>query len=253
MIKFNFIPHFAIRIVCAFIFFTATGTFTHELGHLSVAKYYGYDTHLSYGSVHYFYKGYYEDPLYVEYKNIWEENYEAFQAKEDFPQKEHFRELGTQLSKKYPPKPEFERAMITLGGPVQTLLTTFLGLFILFYRRSKEKEYFVLLDWLGVFLALFCLREVFNYVMAVFRKIFMSKSEFRDDEFRLSLFWDLPLWVVPTIAFVIGLSISLYVIFKVIPLKYRFTFIAAGFAGGVLGFFVWLRWLGPVVLPEMSY
>jgi len=248
LISFEFISHFAIRIVCTFIFFTAVGTVTHELGHWAVAEYFGYETHVSYGSMRYYDERRENDPLYTEYKEIWFENHEKIQAKEAFVKQDRFKELIATLKEKYPYDPS-EAAWITFGGPAQTILTGFIGLFILFYRKSKQKEYFVLLDWLGVFLALFVLREVFNFVMTAVRSLFYGKENFGDDEFKLSQYLDLNVWVIPAIAFILGMFISLYVIFLVIPLKYRFTFILAGLVGGTLGFFIWLRWLGPVVLP----
>jgi hypothetical protein len=44
-----------------FILFTAIGTVSHEYGHISVAKIYGYETSLHYGSMNYYPKGYSED------------------------------------------------------------------------------------------------------------------------------------------------------------------------------------------------
>ncbi|WP_301161956.1 hypothetical protein [uncultured Winogradskyella sp.] len=42
----------------------------------------------------------------------------------------------------------------------------------------------------------------------------------------------------------IGLLISCYVVFKIIPIKYRFTFIVSGLVGGISGFAIWLGFLG---------
>ena len=248
MIKFVFIPHFGIRSACAFIFFTVIGTLTHEFGHIAVAKYFGYETELHYGSMHYDYPDVEDDPLIVEIKKIVKDNAEALTNKEDFDLKDRHTELLKILKEKYPyPKPH--SAWVILGGPAQTLLTSFLGLFILFYRKSQKKEYFVLLDWIGVFLSLFALREIFNYVMVLFRTILNGEVASNNDEFKLSRYLDVNQWTIPTIALIIGMAICLYIILRVIPLKYRFTFMIAGFVGGILGFFIWLRWLGPVVLP----
>jgi hypothetical protein len=249
LITFNFIPHFAIRITCVFIFFTAFGTMTHELGHWAFAKYFGYDTHIDHRSMRYFNAEKENDSLYLEYKKIWEENYQKIQAKETFEQQARWKELNVVLSEKYPPKPKYHRVWITLGGPLQTIFTGFLGLFMLFYRKSKQKEFFVFLDWLGVFLALFVLREVFNFVMAVFGKVIQGQDNTSGDEFKLSYYFELNPWTVPAIGFLIGMVISLYVIFRVIPLKYRFSFILAGLVGGVLGFIIWFGPLGPLLFP----
>lgn len=249
MISFNFIPHFAIRIACVFVFFTAFGTMMHELGHWSVAQYFGYDTHINHRSVRYFNAEKERDSLYVEYKRIWNENYQKIQAEEAFEQQERWKELNVDLAIKYPPKLKHHRMWIALGGPMQTILTGLLGLLILFYRKSKQKEFFIFLDWLGVFLALFVLREVFNFVMAAFVSLFQGRENIHGDEFKLSDYFELNPWVVPAIGFIIGATISLYVIFRVIPLKYRFSFILAGLVGGVLGFLIWFEGLGPLLFP----
>lgn len=249
MLNFNFIPHFAIRIVCAFIFFTAFGTMMHELGHAAVAEFFGYDTHINHRSVRYFNAEKERDSLYVEYKRIWNVNYQKIQAEETFEKQERWKELSVDLAMKYPPKPKHHQIWITLGGPLQTILTGLLGLFILFYRKSKQKEFFVFLDWLGVFLALFVLREVFNFVMAVFEKVFQARDNTSGDEFKLSYYFELNPWTVPAIGFIIGMVISLYVIFRVIPIRYRFTFTISGLVGGVLGFLIWFDGLGPILFP----
>jgi ABC-type maltose transport system permease subunit len=248
MISFKFIPHFAIRIACAFVFFTAFGTITHELGHWTVAKYLGYEAHINYRSTRYYNQEREKDSLFIEYQKIWSENYEKIEAQEDFDQRDRWEEVISLLKEKYP-YDESEAAWVTFGGPAQTLLTGCIGLLILFYRKSKYKEYFVFLDWVGVFLALFVLREVFNFVSALFYTIVYGQSEFPGDEFRLSVYLEINQWAIPAIGMLIGLLISLYVIFRVIPLKYRFTFILAGLVGGSAGFAVWFGPLGPMLFP----
>lgn len=248
MIKFVFIWHFAIRIVFAFVFFTIVGTITHELGHVTVAKYFGYETKLHYGSMRYDYPGIDSDPLVLELRKNTSDNAEALKNKEDFEGLTRRKELFKILQEKYPYS-ENHGAWITLGGPAQTLLTSFLGLFLLSYRRSKKKAYFVLMDWVGVFFSLFALREIFNYATVLFRTIVNGDVASRNDEFKLSRYLDLNEWTIPTVALVVGTVICTYVIFRVIPLQYRFTFLVSGLVGGILGYFTWLRWLGPVILP----
>ena len=70
MLKFNFILHFAIRIACTFIFFTVIGTLSHEYGHIAVAKYFGYETELHYGSMEFDDVSKKQDPMLRERKKI---------------------------------------------------------------------------------------------------------------------------------------------------------------------------------------
>jgi len=48
---------------------------------------------------------------------------------------------------------------------------------------------------------------------------------------------------------IIGLLISLYVFYKIIPQKIRLTFFTSGIVGGLSGYVLWFYYLGPVVLP----
>ena len=139
------------------------------------------------------------DPIYLEFKVILNEHEDDLRNRKEFPAKQRYFELLTMLKEKYP-RPIPEGPWITLGGPVQTILTSFLGLCILFYRRSSRKEFFVFLDWLGVFLSLFALREVFNFVMALFSAVFYGRSNFRGDEFRLSRHLEMNEWVIPSLS-----------------------------------------------------
>ena len=100
MLKFNFIPHFAIRIACTFIFFTVIGTLSHEYGHIAVAKYFGYETELHYGSMGFDYASKKQDPMFWEIKKIIKENEEAFKNREDFPSKPRYLELVEKLNTK---------------------------------------------------------------------------------------------------------------------------------------------------------
>lgn len=248
MLHFRLIPHFSIRIACAFIFFTVIGTLTHELGHIAVAKYFGYETSLHYGYMNYDYPGYKNDPLFLEYQVILNEHREDLINKKEFIAKTRYLELIELLKEKYP-RPKPNSFWVALGGPSQTILTSLIGFWILLYRKSRNKEYFVLLDWLGVFLALFILREVFNWTFAMIKFLLYGKTNFNGDEFRLSQMLGCNEWLIPTLTMIPAIVLSLYVVFKVIPLKYRFSFIVAGFIGGILGFFIWLEWLGPQIMP----
>jgi len=230
-----------------FMLFTVIGTLTHEMGHIAVAKYYGLDTELHYGSMNYFDEGEREDKDVIRYFEIFKNNIKAIQKKEDFKEQDEYLRLDKLLDERYPPIKH--SIFILIGGPLQTILTSFLGMLILYYRKPKQHIKFKLLDWLGVFLSLFILREVFNVVMAIYRTIVFSESNFYGDEFRISRYYELNEWIIPVITFILGILISLYVIFKVVPIKYRITFIASGLAGGILGFLIWFGGVGKILLP----
>lgn len=227
---------------------TIVGTLLHELGHVSVAKYFGYDTVLHYGSMHFYPPGKLKDSLYLERKRLIDEHSERIKKGEKLEELNKIKELGKKIALKYPRKP-VEGFWVTVGGPTQTILTSLVGLCILFYRRSKHRNDFVFLDWLGVFLSLFILREVFNLLMAVKSLILSGSKNYNWDEFKISRYLGYGDWFLPIITCILGIAISLYIFFKVVPLKYRFTFLIAGFIGSILGFFFWFDFLGKYVFP----
>lgn len=142
-------------------------------------------------------------------------------------------------------------ALITLGGPVQTILTGMVGLGLLRYRKSAMQESGLrLLDWVAVFLALFWLREVFNLAAGLALNLFYPEvNPFGGDELGLSQALHLPDGAVPIALGILGFWAAWHVVFTVVPKPLRLTFIAAGLVGGLAGFFLWMEYLGPWFLP----
>ena len=235
-------------LIVAFMVFTVIGTLSHEFGHIIAAKIFGYETELNYKSMMYNHKGYNEDENVERLFKIYEDNLMAINNNHEFVDKNRFDELTEILNEKYPTN-EKHGFWITLGGPLQTILTCIIGLFILLYRKSKDKNEFKILDWLGVFLTLFILREIFNLLMAIFKFVTLTETIFRGDEFRMSYHLGFNQWLIPIVMGIIGVIISIYIVFKVLPSNYRISFITSGLVGGVLGYLVWFNWLGEIVLP----
>lgn len=222
-------------IFSGFILFTVIGTISHELGHILVAKYYGYKTKLSYGSMTYF-----ASDRKIRYNKIHDRFEEEIKSGTEFPGKNDFLLLGSKLKS--------ERFWVTMGGPVQTMLTGTIGLILLIYfRKNRATEDLNLRDWLLVFLTLFWLREPFNLLGASVKRFFFNEKIFYGDEFRIASFLDLPYWSVSIGLGLLGSLIGLYVVFKILPKKYRTGFILAGFSGGLSGFYLWFNIVGPYV------
>jgi hypothetical protein len=238
-----------------FILFTIVGTLTHESGHMAVAKYYGYETTLHYGSMSWD-KG-------SNATKPWKADFDTIQAiywrnkideDNDIRHSESRRQdsLASKIKERYS-QGEYkqESALITIGGPAQTLLTSILGVFILLYRRKSIVQRGMKIgDWLALFLALFSLRFVANLTLSVLSELWKPNGTyFGGDEARLARSLDVHLGTFAVPLFLIGAAIALWVIFKVLPLKNRFTFIISGLVGGISGYLIWLEWLGPVILP----
>jgi len=141
--------------------------------------------------------------------------------------------------------PAQHRLLILIGGPLQTVLTGTTGLLLLFlYRRKFDREIKLLPgQWLFVFLTLFWLRQSANLLMGS-----VSRSG-RDDESRIAAYLGLPSSSIGMATGIAGLLILAVVVFRFIPRQQRLTFLAAGLAGGVAGFWLWLIKLGPVLMP----
>ena len=226
--------------VCLFLFtiifvlFTIIGTLSHEYGHIIVAKYFGYKTTMYYGSM-----TSERNDRCSDYKTIDTE----YKHEIPFTKKPEYNKRIKRL--------KLESFLITIGGPSQTILTGLFGLFVLFFRRKYiQNSGLKIIDWLMVFLSLFWLREIFNLVVSVASGLFNGTGIlFAGDEAKISKYFELPIGTAPIILGVLGLIISILIIFKVIPIKLRLTFIISGLLGGIAGFILWMKILGPMVLP----
>ncbi|GAA4646186.1 hypothetical protein GCM10023115_41460 [Pontixanthobacter gangjinensis] len=198
----------------------------------------GYDSTLHYGSMNYDNSKLNEeiDSIYSEYK---------FQIENDlsFPEQRLFNK---KLDRLYA-----DDLKVLMGGPVQTLLTGILGLIILGYRKASiEENGMTLLDWIAVFLSLFWLREVFNLVHSFLVGIFYKQPDFfGGDERYISEYYGLYPGTLPIILGILGLLITLFVIFRILPKALQIPFIVSGLIGGISGYIIWFHVVGPFLLP----
>lgn len=224
----------------AFILFTLIGTLSHEYGHIIVAKSLGYKTTLHYGSMNY---QKYDTNINDTIIEIFGRNKLAIKNKKDFPEKVRFYALVK--------KQQNDSFFITIGGPIQTMLTGIIGFLILYKRNKITNINFSKIDWLSVFLALFWLRQLFNPIFSFSKKFINGKGTYfgRSDETNIAKYLNLPIGSISLLLCFIGLIISLLVIFKFIPIRCRLTFIMSGLFGGSLGFYIWMYKIGPIILP----
>jgi hypothetical protein len=225
-------------LTATFILFTIIGTLTHELGHYAAAKYVGLQPIMHYQSVTLKLSN--ND---IELDKILGLYQKEIGANENFAAKKRYDEIMEAET-----KIDFTHRA---AGPLQTMLTGTIGFILLLMYRKKYLAAAVLnwRQWLLIFFSLFWLREVFNTIMAFAKLIFTKEKEFNGDEFILSDYLSLPHFALPVITAIIGLIISCVVIFKFIPLSQRKIFITAGFVGGIMGYVLWMYFLGPWLLP----
>jgi len=222
----------------SFILFTIIGTITHELGHWTAAKLMGYDATINYRSTNY------DDSEQLnQLYQLFSEKNLAEEQLTDFTKESEYLNLKKEVDR--------DSFYFTLGGVLQTILFGALAFIWLIYRRKKSTNpQLNFTDYIAIFFSLFWLREIFNPLISVVQGLFLSGSiYFGGDEPKLSKYLGLPEGTVSIFLALIGGVICYYVIYKILPKEKRSTFIDAGLVGGILGYLLWMRLLGPVVMP----
>lgn len=195
-----------------FIACTVIGTLTHEAGHFLVSKAFGCQS-----SIHY---------SYVPYCN----------EIDDIPD---------------PARRVWTRIAISLGGPLETILTGCIGLLLL--RRSTLRDPIIdapsTTQWVFIFLSLFWLRQTAALVVLTAQFLITGHTSERGDEAQIAQQLGLPTHVLNVLGGCIGAVVLWYILFRVLPSSMRLQFMAAGLVGGSLGYYLWLGLIGPVVLP----
>lgn len=221
-----------------FIISTIVGTVSHEYGHYTAAKYLGYSATVSYGYTNWNDKatGQFMDSAYLNYSK-------EIELQLDFPGKKEFYSIERKQTK--------DGFWITFGGPFQTMLTGTLGFLLVFYQRNKIRKANGLLfsQWIIIFLSLFWLRQFANLIAWVGGYFFKGQFSLSGDEIRLAISSGLPTGTILIMTAVIAIGLLIFIIFKILPANIRLTFILAGFFGGIFGYFFWLLWIGPILLP----
>lgn len=238
----QFHPKLFLALFFAFVLSAIVGTLSHELGHYVVAKSQGLNPQLHYD--HVTWKG--VDTANEDYQH-WKEKQAEYSDSISkgmaFPGSEKYYRIDR----------EFQREWIwrKLGGPIQTMLTGFIALMLLFVfqRRFLEAESLQFWQWLLVFLSLFWLRQPFILISAIFTWIYKGHFPNSGDEYFISWYFGLPSLGVNLVTGMAGLIVLGVVVFRFIPSRQRFTFLLSGCMGGVFGAFFWLEWIGSLIIP----
>ncbi len=215
--KFNYL------IIGGFILATVVGTISHEYGHIAVAKYLGYNTALHYNKM-----GFSKEPSLFSTK-----------VKDS---------LSTIEYKKLTSQRKLESYWITWGGPIQTILVGFIGFGVLWIRRNKGLS-FGLKDWICVFLTFFLARQILNFGVQLISYLITGEHKKFGDEIQLAMYLDWPIYSIAFSTCLFSILVCCVTVFKFIPKEYRIRFILSGIFGCGIGYFVWMVWLGPILLP----
>jgi len=141
--------------------------------------------------------------------------------------------------------------LITIAGPIETILTGTIGLILLFIGRKTfcQKEHLNIPQWGLIFISLFWLRQLANFLIWFGSYILVGEFSDRPDEVKISRYFNLPDWLVLFATALISAATLITVVFVFIPNKIRSTFILSGLIGGTSGYILWLKLLGPILMP----
>ena len=238
-VPFKFNLKLFIQLSLGFISFTIIGTLSHEFGH-----YLSYRINHQEARIAYAYTvSETESPKSLQLREIYKKRSEEIKNHQPYPEKEeYFNTLNIYKT---------QTLMNVMGGPIQTLGTSLIAfiLILIFYHRFKKQETLNFASFLLVFFSLFSLRQVSNFTFILIAIMVKGKYAHHDDESRINVALNLPPLSLHIVTSLIGIGILSFIILKIIPLQQRFTFILSGIFGGVLGYLIWLEWLGPKLLP----
>jgi hypothetical protein len=228
---------FAIIIYFSFILFTVIGTLSHEFGHFIVGRFLGYKS-----VIHYGYTSWGENPILESKMNaIYLRNKDEIQSKKDYDEKPTMFKLFKIDAG--------NRFWMTVGGPFTNILIGSIGFMLIIWLRKRHNFATTNFHWFCLFLTFFWMRQP-NNLVAWLVKIPMNGSNIlRGDEINLARHLNLPSGTIIWITGILGLLICGYAILKFVPKDKLRTFLISGFLGGISGIILWLKILGPIILP----
>lgn len=225
------------RLILGFLVASIFATIVHEYGHFFTAKYLGYEARVSYGSTSWTNPGYQDF-----FDGLTRDERIKIQTNEYFPGKQDYQAMVKKIGD--------EAFLITLGGPVLTIIIGTLGLVVAFmYRRRFTDTALSFKKWLVVFTALFWLREPVNYIFDLLITVRQGSFPRRNDEAILARYLGLDSWSISFVLAVVGL-LSVWIVYRrFIPDQDKTTFLLAGLVGGLGGYISWLFLFGPIFMP----
>jgi len=148
-------------------------------------------------------------------------------------------------------KEEDDKLWITLGGPIQTMITGLIGFLVLYLRKETwTKSSFGIINWIAVFMGLFWSRQIFNLLIGIFNYLFgHASTPFGGDEAKISNILNMPSGTIGIVTGIIGMVVCSIIVFKVVPKHDRLIFLLLGIFGSAIGYMIWFEIIGPKILP----
>lgn len=143
------------------------------------------------------------------------------------------------------------RFYITLAGPLVSMGIGTAGVYLCLKMQKKQALTAPLTatQWLCILLSLFWLRPLFNFLSHAVLYFFSNGASLRSDEEQLTDYLAWPSYSISTTTTLISLLVLFWIFFKRIPHTQRFTFLLAALLGSLLGYWLWMIALGPLILP----
>ncbi len=136
-------------------------------------------------------------------------------------------------------------AISIAGGPLQTMITGTIGLICLWWLPREGLDY---RKWIAMLLALFWSRETFNLLSGLLTYFSTGSAPWMGDEYRLAYMLGWGSWSVQLPLGLLGLAACALAIWR-IPKEWRIPVVAGGVPGSLVGFWIWMSLLGPMLLP----
>jgi hypothetical protein len=160
-------------------------------------------------------------------------NYEAIVSGADFSEKVEWEALKAQDKKNH--------AFIELSGYIFSVCVSLIGLVILISRRKKHNEQFAVLDWVGVFLSLFIVKEVVFSLVRVALGFTLCEHAALANQFNLPVMGFEWFWVI------VGSAFTSFVLIRFVPRTKLIPFVLGCILGSMTAGGIWLFILGKIV------
>lgn len=222
----------------SFIGVTIIGTLVHEFGHFIAARKYGYRARIRYAYTHFGMTGL-EDSI----NRINSQYDKELMERVSFPEKQKYDIFVRKLLT--------GKLWVSAGGPLLTIFVGTIGVLFLFLHREaiKQRKYLSFSQWTIVFLSFFWIRQVAILIIWVVGFLLNGKFSHSGDEIRIAYYLQLPFWFIQVFTGLIGIIVLGIVFFGFIPKQQRLTFLLACVFGGISGYVIWFKLLGPLLLP----
>ncbi|GLU54566.1 site-2 protease family protein [Dyadobacter frigoris] len=224
------------QLILGFFIATIIATIVHEYGHFFTAKLLGYDARVSYGYTTWTNTSYQDF-----FGSFTRDERIKIQTNEYFPRQQEYHDFTKRI--------KHETFLITLSGPLLTILIGTLGFAILcFDRKNFIADSLSPKKWFLLFIAFFWLRQPANYVLDLLSAISRGHYPYGNDETVLARYFAFDIWSISFVLALIGLVIVFIIYKKFIPDESKTTFLLAGLIGGIGGYMLWIFILGPVFM-----